>query len=200
MGENIAMASTATNLPSDLSAADRLVLRRSPMPDALVGPGPSREEVDRLVEIALRVPDHGRLSPWRLVLVAGEAKDRWVEQLLALADAREDAPKVRVSTRKLASAPLIVVVVSAAIPGHKVPEWEQHLSAGAVCMNLLNGAHALGYGANWLTGWHAYDAQATALLGLEEGQKVAGVVLIGSIAEEAPPRPRAKAEDVARWL
>jgi nitroreductase len=170
------------------------------MPDALIGPGPNRDEVDRLVEIALRVPDHGRLSPWRLVLVTGEAKDRWIERLLTLAETREDAPKVRVSTRKLASAPLVVIVVSAAIPGHKVPEWEQHLSAGAVCMNLLNGAHALGYGANWLTGWHAYDSQATALLGLEEGQKVAGVVLIGSVAEQAPPRPRAKAEDVARWL
>ncbi|AJP74257.1 nitroreductase family protein [Sphingomonas hengshuiensis] len=193
------MASTATHFP-ELSAADLLAARRSPMPDALVAPGPDRTDVDRLVEIALRVPDHGRLSPWRLVLVAGEAKHRWVEQLLALAETREDAAKVRVSTRKLASAPLAVIVVSATIPGHKVPEWEQTLSAGAVCMNLLNGAHALGYGANWLTGWHAYDARATALLGLEEGQKVAGVVLIGSVAEAAPPRPRARAEDVVRWL
>jgi nitroreductase len=195
------MASTATNLPAqELSAADLLASRRSIVPDALVGPGPTREEIDRLIEIALRVPDHGRLSPWRLVLVAGEAKDRWVERLLALADAREDAAKVRVSTRKLASAPLVVVVVSAAIPGHKVPEWEQWLSAGAVCMNLLNGVHAMGYGANWLTGWHAYDAQATELLGLEEGQKVAGAILVGSVAEQAAPRPRAAAEDVARWL
>lgn len=193
------MASTAPTL-SDLSAADILALRRSPMPDALVTPGPNRAEIDRLVEIALRVPDHGRLNPWRLVLIAGDVKDRWVERLLALAEAREDAAKVRVSTRKLASAPLVVVVVSAAAPGHKVPEWEQILSAGAVCMNLLNGAHALGYGANWLTGWHAYDAQATALLGLDEGQKVAGVVLVGSVAETAPPRPRAKPEDIARWL
>jgi nitroreductase len=193
------MASTAP-IQADLSAADVLALRRSPMPDALVAPGPSRADVDRLLEIALRVPDHGRLSPWRLVLVAGEAKDRWVEQLLALAETREDAAKVRVSTRKLASAPLVVVVVSAATPGHKVPEWEQILSAGAVCMNLLNGAHALGYGANWLTGWHAYDEHATALLGLDKGQKVAGVVLIGSVAENAPPRPRAKTEDIARWL
>ncbi|MEP9360437.1 nitroreductase [Sphingomonas sp. KR3-1] len=195
------MASTAINPASDaLSPADLLASRRSIVPDALVGPGPSRAEIDRLVEIALRVPDHGRLSPWRLILVAGETKDRWVERLLALADTREDAAKVRVSTRKLACAPLVVVVVSAAIPGHKVPEWEQWLSAGAMCMNLLNGAHAMGYGANWLTGWHAYDAQATALLGLEEGQKVAGVVLVGSIAEPATPRPRVGAEDVARWL
>lgn len=194
------MASTAQPLAAAFAAADVLTRRRSPTPDALVGPGPTREETERLIEIALRVPDHGRLSPWRLVLIAGEAKQRWVERLLGLADQRADAPKTRVSTRKLASAPLVVVVVSAAIPGHKVPEWEQWLSAGAVCMNLVNGAHALGFGANWLTGWHAYDEQATALLGLQDGQKVAGVVLIGSVAAEASERPRACAADVARWL
>jgi len=185
---------------SPATATDRLALRRSPQPDALVGPGPDRQEIDRLVEIALRVPDHGRLSPWRLILIAGDAKDKWVARLMELADAREDAAKVRVSTRKLSSAPLVVVVVSAATPGHKVPEWEQWLSAGAVCMNVLNGAHAMGYGGNWLTGWHAYDGQATALLDLADGEKVAGVILIGSIAEEAAPRPRAAASDVARWL
>ncbi len=189
-----------TNSQAAPSATDRLALRRSPQPDALVAPGPDREEIDRLVEIALRVPDHGRLSPWRLILIAGDAKDKWVARLMELADAREDAAKVRVSTRKLSSAPLVVVVVSAATPGHKVPEWEQWLSAGAVCMNVLNGAHAMGYGANWLTGWHAYDDQATALLDLAEGEKVAGVILVGSIAEEAAPRPRAAAGDVARWL
>ncbi|WP_332817500.1 nitroreductase family protein [Sphingopyxis sp.] len=193
------MASIAPLL-SAASAAAVLTRRRSPMPDALVAPGPNREETERLIEIALRVPDHGRLSPWRLVLIAGEAKQRWVEKLLELAGQREDAPKTRVSTRKLASAPLVVVVVSSAIPGHKVPEWEQWLSAGAVCMNLVNGAHALGFGANWLTGWHAYDGRATALLGLEDGQKVAGVVLIGNVAAEAPERPRARAADVTRWL
>ncbi|MBO9696901.1 MAG: nitroreductase family protein [Sphingopyxis sp.] len=194
------MASTARPPSTASAAADALTRRRSPTPDALVGPGPTREDTERLIEIALRVPDHGRLSPWRLVLIAGEAKQRWVAKLLELADRREDAPKTRVSTRKLASAPLVVVVVSSAVRGHKVPEWEQWLSAGAVCMNLVNGAHALGFGANWLTGWHAYDDQATALLGLEAGQKVAGVVLIGSVAAEAPERPRACAADVARWL
>lgn len=193
------MASIAPLL-SAASAAAVLTRRRSPMPDALIAPGPNREETERLIESALRVPDHGRLSPWRLVLIAGEAKQRWVEKLLELAGQREDAPKTRVSTRKLASAPLVVVVVSSAIPGHKVPEWEQWLSAGAVCMNLVNGAHALGFGANWLTGWHAYDERATALLGLEDGQKVAGVVLIGNVAAEAPERPRARAADVTRWL
>jgi nitroreductase len=195
------MASITDNSAfSGTSASHQLATRRSPMPDSLVAPGPSRIEIDQIVEIALRVPDHGRLSPWRLILIAGEAKDRWVSRLLEIAETREDAPKSRVSTRKLASAPLVAVVVSAPIPGHKIPEWEQTLSAGAVSMNLLNGTHALGYGANWLTGWHAYDPRATALLGLGEDEKIAGVILIGSIAQEAPPRPRASAEEVVRWL
>lgn len=182
------------------SLSQIMVTRRSPMPDALIGPGPDHAEIEQLIEIGLRVPDHGRLGPWRLIMINGSAKQRWVDRLMALAEAREDAAKVRVSTRKLASSPLAIVVVSAPVVGHKVPEWEQTLSAGAVCMNILNGAHAMGFGGQWLTGWHAYDSQATALLGLGEGEKVAGVILIGSISEPAPERQRASAESVVRWL
>jgi nitroreductase len=181
-------------------ALELLETRRSTAPDALVGPGPSRDEIDRLVGIALRVPDHGKIGPWRLVLVAGEAKQRWLDQLMILAEAREDAPKARVSTRKLASAPLVVAVISSIVAGHKVPEWEQQLSAGAVGMNILHGAAALGYGANWLTGWHAYDPAATALLGLAPGEKVAGIILVGSMAQPATERERAMPERVVSWL
>lgn len=194
------MASTVHAGPAVSPVVELLSRRRSPMPDHLVAPGPGRSEIDRLIEIALRVPDHGRLSPWRLVVIAGDAKQRWVDQLLELCEVRDDMLKTRVSTRKLLNAPLAIVVVSTPIHGHKIPEWEQMLSAGAVCMNLLNGAHALGYGANWLTGWHAYDLQARALLGLDVEQKVAGVILVGSIATEPSERPRATADDVARWL
>lgn len=180
----------ATAIAAAHEASEMLATRRSPLPDALVAPGPDADESARLFEIALRVPDHGRLAPWRLIRIAGASKARWVERLMEIVEKREDAAKTRVSTRKLASAPLAVVVVSKATAGHKVPEWEQWLSAGAVCMNLVNGAHALGYGAQWLTGWHAYDENATALLGLADGEKVAGVILIGSVAEPAAPRPR----------
>jgi len=191
----------ASAVPADLHPAVPLLeRRRSTAPDALVAPGPSAEEIDRLVRIGLRVPDHGRLAPWRLVLIAGEAKQRWVERLLTLAETRPDAPKARVSTRKLVSAPLVIAVVSAPIAGHKVPEWEQWLSAGAVAMNLLNGAAALGYGANWLTGWHAYDGEATALLGLAAHERIAGIVLVGSIAEPAAERERADAARIVTWL
>ena len=174
--------------------------RRSTMPDDLHAPGPTSEELDGIVEIALRVPDHGRLGPWRLVMIAGEAKDRWLERLFALAENREDAAKSRVSTRKLKSAPLVIAVISSPTPGHKVPEWEQVLSAGAVAMNLVNGAAAFGYGANWLTGWHAYDEAATALLGLAENESVAGVVLVGTAAQRAAERDRADPGRVVTWL
>ncbi|MBU3079316.1 nitroreductase family protein [Sphingomonas quercus] len=180
--------------------ADLLARRRSAAPDALAAPGPDAAAIARLMEIALRVPDHGRLAPWRLVLIEGEAKARWIERLMAIAETREDAPKARVSTRKLADAPLVVAVISAAVPGHKVPEWEQWLSAGAVAMNLLNGAEALGFGANWLTGWHAYDDRATALIGVAPGERVAGVVLIGTAAERAAERERVRPDQVVTRL
>lgn len=177
-----------------------LATRRSTMPDMLVAPGPSQAELDQLLTIALRVPDHGRLAPWRIILIEGESKERWIEQLLALAETREDAAKSRVSTRKLASAPLVAAVISSPTPGHKVPEWEQELSAGALTMNLLNGAAVLGYGANWLTGWHAYDPRAMELLKLGPGEKIAGVVLIGSIAERAMERDRMTPDRVVSRL
>lgn len=189
---------TSRSNSSDL--ADMLARRRSPAPDALTAPGPDAAQTARLMEIALRVPDHGRLAPWRLVLIEGEAKARWMERLMEIAGTREDAPKARVSARKLDHAPLVVAIISAPIAGHKVPEWEQWLSAGAVAMNLLNGAEALGFGANWLTGWHAYDARATALLGLRPHERVAGLVAIGTAAERAPERERASAEQVVGRL
>lgn len=180
--------------------AQMLATRRSPQPDSLVAPGPDRDAIDALVRIAMRVPDHGRLTPWRLILIGGENKARWLARLMEIAESREDAPKARVSARKLASAPLMAVLVASPIAGHKVPEWEQILSSGAVGMNLLNAAHALGYGAHWLTGWHAYDPRATELLGLEPHEKVAGVIAIGSVAAPAAERERPDPARRVQWL
>lgn len=180
--------------------AERLEARRSPNPDLLTGPGPSRDEIERMLAIAVRVPDHGRLQPWRIVAIAGDAKTRWIEHLMAIAETRADAPKARSGIRKLAGAPLVIAVISAPIAGHKVPEWEQELSAGAVCMNLLDAAAALGYGGNWLTGWHAYDDGARALLGVGAQEKVAGVIPIGSVAGPTPERERPDLAQVVTWL
>ena len=182
------------------SMVDRLATRRSPSPDLLTGPGPSREEIDQILSIAVRVPDHGRLTPWRLIAIAGDAKEHLYDKLMALAEAREDAPKARVTLKKLAGAPLLVAVVSAPIAGHKVPEWEQVLSAGAVGMNLLNAAASLGYGGNWLTGWYAYDPAAQALLGIDAHEKVAGVIPIGSVAGATAERERPDMARIVTWL
>ena len=186
--------------PGRSEAETCLATRRSTAPDCLAAPGPNSVELDRIIEIALRVPDHGRLGPWRLIVIAEEAKTRWLTQLMELAETRPDAPKARASAGKLQSAPLVVVVVSSPNVEHKVPVWEQTLSAGAVCMNLLNGAAAMGFGANWLTGWLAYDPKATVMLDLADHEKVAGMVLIGSIGECAPERERARAERVVTRL
>lgn len=193
-------AASASGAEAVSAPARLLETRRSPAPDMLVEPGPSPEELSRILTIALRVPDHGRLAPWRLILIAGEAKKRWLERLLAIAETRPDAAKARVSARKLQSAPLVVAVVSAPIAEHKIPEWEQQLSAGALAMNLLNGVAALGYGANWLTGWHAYDPQATALLDLREKERIAAMVAIGSVSQPAPERERATQDRVVSRL
>ena len=186
--------STGPDLPRILET------RRSTTPDMLIAPGPSETELERLLTIALRVPDHGRLAPWRIILIEGESKGRWIEQLLALAKTREDAAKSRISTRKLASAPLVAVVVSSPTPGHKVPVWEQELSAGALTLNLLNGATVLGYGANWLTGWHAHDPRARELLSRTPGGKAARGLLIGSMATEPPERDRTTPDRVVSRL
>jgi len=187
-------------MPADQAAIHLLATRRSSSPDLLGLPGPNAAELAQLIDIGLRVPDHGRLSPWRLIVIQGEAKERWLAQLATIAERRDDAPKARVTARKLQAAPLAIVVVSSPIPDHKVPEWEQMLSAGAVSMNLLNGAAALGFGANWLTGWHAYDEDARKLLSLGADEKVAGVVIVGTAAEPTKERERARADQVVSWL
>ena len=197
MTSHAVSAYDAETLPA---LATLLGTRRSAMPDTLVEPGPTPEELAQILTIALRVPDHGRLAPWRLVLIAGETKRRWLDRLFEIAETREDSTKARVSTRKLQSAPLVVAVISSPIPGHKIPEWEQQLSTGALAMNLLNGVTALGYGANWLTGWHAYDPQATAMLNLGENERVAGIIAVGSVTKPAPERERATQDRVVSWL
>lgn len=169
---------------------DRLRVRRSAPAQALQGPGPSREQRALLLEIAARTPDHGKLFPWRFLLIEGEAKARLVERLAPLADDQPDPAKARAVLAKLANPPLTVAVVSRVTSGHKIPEWEQQLSAGAVCMNLLHAADALGFSASWITDWYAYDPRALDILGLAPGERVAGFVHVGRLPE--PPQERVR--------
>jgi len=176
-----------------------LALRRSTSAVTLAEPAPSADQLGDLLRIATRAPDHGKLSPWRFIVLEGEAKAALVQRLEDLAARRNDA-QLAAKLAKLRIPPLAVVVVSAPKPGAAIPEWEQVLSAGAVCTNLLYGALAMGYGANWITDWYSYDAEAGAILGLRAGERVAGVVLMGTPREPPLERDRPAVEPlVTRW-
>ena len=174
----------------DEAALTRLRVRRSAPAQSLIAPGPDATQLDILLEIAARTPDHGKLFPWRFVVIEGAAKGRLVEALRPLAGDQPDAAKAASVLTKLANPPVSVLVVSRPTPGHKVPVWEQELSAGAVCMNLEHAADAMGFSASWITDWYAYDVRARPLLGLQPGEKVAGFIHIGTLAEGPAERPR----------
>jgi nitroreductase len=165
---------------------DFLALRRSASAVTLAEPAPSPDELDGLLRLAARVPDHGKLAPWRFVLLRGEDKTAFAARLEALANSRGDA-RAAAKLAKLKAPPLGVAVISSP-RGGEIPQWEQILSAGAVCVNLLYAAQALGYGANWITDWYAYDPEAQAILGLAAGEQVAGFIFIGTPRE--PPQER----------
>jgi nitroreductase len=166
-----------------------LARRRSASAMTLRAPGPSPEELEVLLRLAVRVPDHGKLSPWRFIVFEGAAKARTAEHLAEIAKTRHDATKAAAALGKFSIPPLAVCVVSRVKPG-EIPEWEQRLSSAAVCMSLLNAASAMGYGANWITDWYSYDPQAMAVLGLAEAEQVCGFVYIGTPAE--PPLERVR--------
>jgi len=167
--------------------------RRSPPPALMTGPGPTEAELATILTVASRVPDHGKLAPWRFVVFKGGARDRAGQ--IALGFRLEDEPGLDEAARtkelrRFSSAPLVVGVVSRAAPHVKIPEWEQVLSAGAVCMNLIVAARALGFSSAWVTGWPAYDARFRAAIGLVEHEKVAGFIHIGrAVPIEDRPRP-----------
>lgn len=176
--------------PAHLDVLNFLATRRSASAMALSEPAPSSEEVTDLIRLAARVPDHGKLAPWRFILLEGPAKARFAHRLHQLAESRGD-PKAAAKLGKLKAPPLGIAVISSP-RDHDVPTWEQHLSAGAVCTTLLYAAQALGYGANWITDWYAYDHEAQAILGLSRTESVAGFIFIGTVAE--PPKERERPE------
>jgi nitroreductase len=170
-----------------------LARRRSAAALSLGEPAPSEAQLAELLTLAARVPDHGKLSPWRFVVLRGADKTAFVAGLEAIAAARQDGAKVLAKLAKIRQPPLTVAVVSRLSAGD-IPEWEQRLSAGAVCAMLIIAAQAMGYGANWITDWYAYDADAQALLGLGPDERIAGFVHLGTSAE--PPLERVR-PDVA---
>ena len=165
------------------NALELLRTRRSVKADFLVDPGPDAAQLATILEAGLRVPDHGRIGPWRIVHVTRAAAER-VGEVIArrwLEDHPEAAPeRVEPERNRLLRAPTVLCVVSAPDHDHKIPVWEQELSAGALCQNLLVAAHASGFAAQWLTGWIAYDGVVLEALGVGERERVAGFIHVGS--------------------
>ena len=170
-----------------------LSARRSVAPLGLTGPGPTPAQIGTLLKIGARVPDHGKLAPWRFVLFQGEARLAASRHIAAvhLADYPDaDADRLALEGRRLAHAPLVIGVISRAAPHFKIPEWEQVLSAGAVCMSLVIGANAMGFAACWLTEWYSYDRRVLDLLGIGAAEKIAGFVHVGRAGAKPDERVR----------
>jgi nitroreductase len=189
-----------TMLNDRSSPLSLLETRRSGKPRELAGPGPTAEEMKRILTIAARTPDHGTLTPWRFVIVADDQRDALSALLLdALA---EDNPEATAAHREKEVnfahyAGQLVVLVSAPTPDHKIPVWEQELSSGAAGMNLLLAAEALGYVAGWVTGWRAYSERVRAAF-CEPGEKIAGFIFIGHPERQLEDRERPALEKIAR--
>jgi nitroreductase len=181
-------------------ALELLKTRRSIKPVELTGPPPSAAEVETLLTVASRVPDHGKLVPWRFIIFEGEARLAAGAAIVAAFRAKypQATPDQAEAERaRLARAPLVIAVVSRAAPHLKIPEWEQVLSAGAAAMNLVLAAHALGYAASWITEWYAYDRGVLDALGLKPNERIAGFVHIGRPKTVADDRPRPPLNEIA---
>lgn len=171
-------------------AIRRLSRRRSCPAQALSAPGPDDAAVIEMIALAARSPDHGKLAPWRFVILSAETRAELGRRLEPFADTQPKPDKARAVLAKLVNPPATVMVVSTPTPDHKVPVWEQELSAGAVCMNLIHAADAMGWSANWITDWYSYAAEAVGLFGVGEGERIAGFIHLGTAAE--PPLERAR--------
>ena len=181
-------------------AIELLSTRSSRKAVTLTVPGPSAAEIEKLLTIASRVPDHGKLAPWRFILFEGEARLAAGAAIAAAFRVKypdAQVEQVEFERKRLAQAPLVIAVVSRAAPHVKIPEWEQVLSAGAAAMNLVLATHALGYAANWITGWYAYDRGVLDALGLAAHERIAGFIHIGTPSGPAQDRPRPPLSEIA---
>ena len=179
---------------------DLLLSRRSGSAKRMQGPGPSPEQIRTLIAAATRVPDHGKLTPWRFVIFEGKARAQFGEVLVhALKTSEPDAGEDRIAQERgrFLRAPVVIGAISRVRKGHAIPEWEQILSAGAACQTLCIAAHAMGFVANWITEWYAYHPAVREGLGLKSGERIAGFIYLGQPAELLADRPRPAFEQIA---
>jgi len=182
---------------------DFMLARRSTIARLLGAPGPDTNALETILRAGARVPDHGKLAPWRFLIIRDAAREKLgvaMAEAFKMANPAADADRLEHERGLALRAPVIVAVISKAAPHHKIPEWEQELSAGAVCQNVLAAAIAMGYGAQWVTEWWAYDAGAAKVLGLGDREKIAGFIHIGTHDEPVADRQRpALADIVTEW-
>jgi nitroreductase len=185
------------------STLSLLLTRRSCRPRDLAAPGPSPDELRQMLSAAIRVPDHGKLHPWRFLHIAKDQRAAFAQLLhRAYAEANPAPGRLEMEAveRFAHQAPELVVAFSGPAPSLKIPRWEQELSCGAACMNLLIAAHAMGYAGGWVTGWAAYSATVLAGLGGQGEERIAGFIYIGSPGIDLEERPRPDpAEVIVEW-
>lgn len=172
---------------------DLLLTRRSVLVKNLKSPGPSAEQIDWMLRCAHRVPDHKKLGPWRFIVFQGDARQAFGEHLAseALKKNPEGGDKLAALERnRFMRAPLVIAVIASPAKEEKAPLWEQYLSTGAACQNLLLAATAMGFGAQWVTEWYSYDASIATVMGLSEEEKIAGYIYVGAYDEKPSERVR----------
>ena len=179
-----------------------LLSRRSGKPRDMIAPGPDADQLGRILQAASRVPDHGKLAPWRFVIVDSDQRAALSDRLVSAYRAEKpDAGKLEIEAMQQFAhqAPTLVVVLSCPVTSSKIPVWEQELSAGAACMQLLNAAHAQGFVGGWLTGWPAYSEQVRNAFG-SAGERIAGFIFIGTPGRDLEERPRPDISSIVqRW-
>ena len=186
---------------SELS--DFLLKRRSVVVRNMAEPGPSSEDLENIMRAGMRVPDHGRLTPWRFLVIRGDARIR-MGKILGEAFKKENPDcideQVEIEEERFIRAPAIIAVISRTNPEHKIPEWEQILSSGAACQNMLTAALGMGYAAQWITEWYAYNEDVKAALGLKSGDRISGFLYFGTLKEAPSDRIRPEYDDiVSEW-
>lgn len=189
-------------MPAHAALRDYLLTRRSVGIAFLKEPGPTAAELEQILTIGTRVPDHGKITPWRLVVIEGDARRQAGEKLAEIAVRNNpglDEASLEIERGRFLPAPVTIGVISSPKDHPKVPEFEQLLSAGNVAFNLLHAAHALGFGACWVTRWYAFDAEAAAMLGARDGERFVGFVHIGTPTAVIEDRPRPALGDVVSY-
>ena len=196
-GKEMTDQSPTLNIPVP-ETFDLLLSRRSGSAKAMTGPGPSAEQLRRILSAGVRVPDHGKLTPWRFIVFEGEGRARMGDILAeAIAGERDIGPeRIEQERGRFMRAPVVIGVVSRVREQIPIPMWEQELSAGAVCMSIVISAHAMGFVANWITEWCAYHPKVLERIGLKPGERIAGYIYIGQSSAILEDRPRPAIESI----